>query len=538
MINCRKAKNRINKITVEGVTTNIPKEVKAGIMKAFMKVFEEPVRSRPSMDRRDFKKLTEIQRGQLIEAFSRKEVKDAIWACGGDKAPGPDGITFKLIKNFWLMFEDPIMKMMMQFHSHPNIPVGCNASFIALIPKVRDPSLIKHFRPISLIGIMYKIVAKVLARRVIPVIPDIVSNTQTRFIKGRFILEGPLIVNEILSWAKSEKKPIFIFKVDFEKAYDSINWKFLLSNLKAMNFPLWRKWIGASLKSSRASVLVNGSPTEEFKLSRGLCQGDSLSPFLFILALEALDVIMKRAIKIGVFKGILLKNEGPMISHLCYADDTIFLGEWSERNIKNLNQILRSFYLCSGLKVNLGKCNLFGVGVNEKKIGQMAETLNCKAGKLPFVFLGIPVGANMKRIKYWKPVIDKFNSKLSSWKARCLSMAGRIVLAKAVLGAIPNYYLSLFLAPKTVIKKLEAIRRDFVWGKKNGRCKMRWVAWDKMVKTKGCGGLGIGDIRSANLALLAKWWWKFKENPGELWVKVIESIHSKKRSVMFIPSKK
>ncbi|KAJ0500051.1 putative RNA-directed DNA polymerase [Helianthus annuus] len=344
------------------------------------------------------------------------------------------------------------MKMAKQFHDRPNIPTGCNASFIALIPKV-------------------------LAKRIKLVIPDLVSNIQTGFIEGRSILDGPLIVNEVLAWAKSCKKKIFIFKVDFEKAYDSINWKFILSNLKAMNFPLlWRKWIGAGLKSGRASVLVNGSPSSEFGLSRGLRQGDPLSPFLFILALEALDVIMKRAIENGLFKGVKLPKDGPTISHLCYADDAIFLGEWSEANIKNLNRILRCFYLCSGLKVNVGKCNLFGVGVQDDEIEDMAKNLNCKAGKTPFNFLGIPIGANMKRVKNWKPIVDKFNSKLSSWKARWLSMAGRIVLAKDVLGALPNYFFSIFLAPKKVLAELEAIRRDFVWGKKNGRSEMRWVA--------------------------------------------------------------
>ncbi|KAJ0546758.1 putative RNA-directed DNA polymerase [Helianthus annuus] len=304
------------------------------------------------MDKRGFNRLTKTYAKKLTENFTRKEIKEAVWACGDDKAPGPDGLTFKLMKKYWEHLESYVLRMVKQFHDRPHIPMGCNASFIALIPKVSDPTIIKHFRPISLIGMLYKIISKILAKRIKPVIPDLVSNTQTGFIEGRFILEGPLIVNEILAWAKSCKKQIFIFKVDFEKAYDTINWKFILSNLKAMNFPLlWRKWIGAGFRSGRSSVLVNGSPTAEFSMSRGLRQGDPLSPFLFILALEALDVIMKRAIKMGLFKGVTLPRDGTVISHLCYADDAIFLGEWSETNIKNLNRILRCFYLCSGLKV-------------------------------------------------------------------------------------------------------------------------------------------------------------------------------------------
>ncbi|KAJ0589979.1 putative RNA-directed DNA polymerase [Helianthus annuus] len=366
IVNCRKAKNRINKIVIEGKELSEPKEVKTGIMNVFMKVFEEPMKKRPEMDKRGFNKLTEEQAKQMVKEFTNKEVKQAIWACGDDKTPGPDGMTFKILKKYWKHFEPSVMRMLQQLHAYPNIPVGCNASFIALIPKVRDPTLVKHFRPISLIGLIYKIFAKILAQRIKPVIPNLVSYTQTGFIEGRCILEGPLIVNEVISWAKGNKKKMFIFKIDFEKAYDSVNWKFLLSNLKAMNFPLlWRKWVGASLASSRASILVNGSPTMEFSMSRGLRQGDPISPFLFIIALEALDVIMKRAVKEGIFKGVVLPRNGPMISHLCYADDAIFLGERSKDNIKNLNRILRCFYLVSGLKINLGKCNLFGVGVKK-----------------------------------------------------------------------------------------------------------------------------------------------------------------------------
>ncbi|KAJ0683718.1 putative RNA-directed DNA polymerase [Helianthus annuus] len=416
--------------------------------------------------------------------------------------------------------------MMDQFYTDKSLPLGCNSSFISLIPKTRDPRLIKDFRPISLIGVIYKVIAKTLANRLKTVVGELVSCTQSAFISGRSILDGPLIVSEIISWAKSSKKKLFAFKVDFAKAYDSVNWNFLLSNLKEMNFPeMWRKWIKGCLKSGRASVLVNGSPTEEFQLYKGLRQGDPMSPFLFILAMEALDVIMRKAISKGIFRGITLPNEGPTVSHLCYADDVIFLGEWSEENIKNLNRILRCFFLCSGLKVNMAKSFLFGVGVGKEELQGVAKKINCQVGSLPFNFLGLPLGANMKMAKHWKPIIDKFKVKLSSWKANCLSFAGRVTLAKAVLGALPNYYLQIFKIPSKVANALEGIRRNFVWGFKGRKKKIKWIAWKKMVAPKKLGGLGIGDIRSMNLALLTKWWWKLKEFPRALWARVIKSIH-------------
>ncbi|KAI3800096.1 hypothetical protein L1987_35404 [Smallanthus sonchifolius] len=273
-----------------------------------------------------------------------------------------------------------------------------------------------------------------------------------------------------------------------------------------MGFPArWFSLVKGCLDSRRGSVLVNGSPSGEFPFKRGLRQGDPLSPFLFILALEALSMFMNKALNLGLLQGIRLPNNGPVVSHLCYADDVIFLGPWSERNLVNLNRLLRCFQLVTGLKVNPVKSSLFGVGVDDSDVARVAKGFNCKVGKFPFIYLGLPIGANMKRVKHWSPVIDRFNKRLSSWKAKSLSFAGRVTLAKAVLGSLPSYYLSLFRAPVKVVKSLESIRRSFVWGKSESGNKIRWVTWDKVIKPRKLGGLGLGGIKDFNDAMLAKW---------------------------------
>ena len=125
----------------------------------------------------------------------------------------------------------------------------------------------------------------------------------------------------------------------------------------------WRMWIKGCLHSSHTSILINGNPTDEFKISKGVRQGDPLSPFLFIMAMEGLSVTMRAACQAGVFQGIQLPHRGPLISHLLYADDALFVGEWSKHSIKNLARILRCFHVASGLKVNFNKSKVLGVGV-------------------------------------------------------------------------------------------------------------------------------------------------------------------------------
>ncbi|KAJ0520325.1 putative RNA-directed DNA polymerase [Helianthus annuus] len=251
--------------------------------------------------------------------------------------------------------------------------------------------------------------------------------------------------------------------------------------------------------------------------------------------MDVLSCMMKKACSICLFKGIKINTHGPLLSHFLFADDVLFLGEWSSDNAAALKRILRCFYFISGLKINLQKSSLFGIGIGEHALNNMAMGFGCKVGTFPFVHLGLPVGGNMNLVRNWTPVVDKFRNRLSLWKARHLSIGGRITLLKTVLNALPTYYFSLFRAPAQVIKSLDRLRRNFFWGGDENVDKMSWVAWAKVIGPVDYGGIGIGSLADANLAMLAKWWWRFKSEQNALWRKVIWSIHSSSRSWLFIP---
>ncbi|XP_071725850.1 uncharacterized mitochondrial protein AtMg01250-like [Rutidosis leptorrhynchoides] len=159
----------------------------------------------------------------------------------------------------------------------------------------------------------------------------------------------------------------------------------------------WRKWIITCLKPASISILVNGSPTSKFNLEREVRQGDPLPPFLFILAAEGLNVLTKQAVEAKRFLGVEVGGDKIPISHLQYADDTIFFGSWSERNIQNLMKLLKCFELTSGLKVNFHKTNLIGIGVERSEVEHMARLFSCNVGTTSFTYLGLPVGGNMKK---------------------------------------------------------------------------------------------------------------------------------------------
>jgi len=138
----------------------------------------------------------------------------------------------------------------------------------------------------------------------------------------------------------------------------------------------------------------------------------------------------------------------------------------------------------------------------------------------------VPVGANMGLLKHWKPIVDKFHSKLSSWKARTLSFGGRVTLIKSVLHSLPTYYMSLFKTPQGILDELEKISRRFLWGGSEAKSKIHWVEWGKVCAPISKGGLGVGSLKSQNLALLIKWWWRLYNDRGGLWKSVISSVHN------------
>ncbi|KAJ9545577.1 hypothetical protein OSB04_025284 [Centaurea solstitialis] len=320
------------------------------------------------------------------------------------------------------------------------------------------------------------------------------------------LIDGILVANEIVNAAKKSKMKMAIFKVDFEKVFDTVNWNFLIYTMEQMGFgPKWRKWIRGCLVSASISILVSESPTKELKMERGLRQGDPLSPFLFLIAGEALQQMTIQACSKGLFKGLNLANTNRNLSLLQFADDAVFFGKWSSSNIRNLTKLLKCFYEVSGLKINLAKCSLMGIGVDVTEVQRMAQGLQCKVEKLPFLYLGMPVGINMRRKAAWSEVYNKFNKKLSCWKSKLLSHGGSSHSPKFGFNGLASLILL------SVQGTGGRIRRRFFWGFNEGDNKIHWISWKKVLLPNSLGGLGVASLKAKNMALLCKWYWLYGE---------------------------
>ncbi|GJW05906.1 RNA-directed DNA polymerase, eukaryota [Tanacetum coccineum] len=524
IINKKRSQLAIRGVLVDGEWIEDPPKVKNEFLEHFSNRFSMPTGQTINLDSHMFQKISIDQNADLESDVSLEEIKKAVWECGTNKSPGPDGFSFEFIRKYWNIIQHDVVNAVKEFFSSSKFPPGSNSSFITLIPKSLDAKMVKDFRPISLIGSFYKIVAKILSNRLCIVMPDLISDVQTAFISKRQILDGPFILNELISWCKYHKIKAMIFKADFEKAFDSVRWDYLDGVLNNFGFGVkWRGWIQACLSSAMGSILVNGSPSSEFKFHKGLKQGDPLSPFLFILVMESLHISFNNILNSGLYKGIRI-DESLTLSHLFYADDAVFIGKWDKANVITIVNMLKCFYLASGLKINIQKSKIMGIGTSQEEVDVAANVIGCNTFSSPFNYLGVKVGSSSSRSNFWDEVIAKLSSRLSKWKIKMLSIGGRFTLNKAVLSSLPIYLMSIYKTPVGVLRKMESIRRRFFNGADINENKMSMIGWEKIMVSRKKGGLGISSFFAQNRALLFKWIWRFRSKDSSLWYRVIKAM--------------
>ncbi|KAJ0501178.1 putative RNA-directed DNA polymerase [Helianthus annuus] len=223
VINSNISSNRLNGLMLNGEWVSNPLAIKESLYEFFRSQFTEPMLDRLNLVCPNLSTISESEAVMLESPFSEEEIKAAVWDCEGDRTPGPDGFNFKFIKRCWSGLRVDIKNLFDRFYMEGSLNKCCTSSFIALIPKSKDPLGPADFRPISLIGVINKVISKTLVNRLKGVMGKLISEQQSAFLAGRSITDGPLILREVLSWLKSTKRSGMFFKVDINKAYDSVN---------------------------------------------------------------------------------------------------------------------------------------------------------------------------------------------------------------------------------------------------------------------------------------------------------------------------
>jgi hypothetical protein len=260
---------------------------------------------------------------ELDLPFTEEEVWCTIKQMPSVKAPGPDGFTGCFYKTCWAIIKKDIMAAISAIWSRKLANFGVlNSAYITLLPKMEGAEQPKDFRPISLVHSFAKLVTKLLANRLAPKLQQMVSPVQSAFIKGRFIQDNFMLVQQTARFLHQQKEPRILLKLDISKAFDSVSWSFLLELMQQLGFgQIWRDIISGLLCSSSTQVLMNGSPGDRIFHRRGLRQGDPLSPMLFILVMDVLGHMISKAAS----EGLLLPLSRRPLQHRIsiYADDVV-----------------------------------------------------------------------------------------------------------------------------------------------------------------------------------------------------------------------
>lgn len=445
-------------------------------------------------------KLSEENARSCDGWLSDEECRTALFSLKNGKSPGSDGLTVEFYKHFWPLIGDTVVNSLNCAYSNTKMSDEQGRAVITLIPKPnKDPALVKNYRPISLLNVDYKICSKALASRIKNVISFIINDNQTGFIKNRFIGENVRYILDSIDYCKDNNVPGFLLLVDFEKAFDRLEWGFIYRCLHFFNFNRsFIQWISTLYSNATSCVCNNGFSSTFFKVSRGVRQGCPISPYLFILCAEVLALRINLSPDI---KGLsIAKNETRIIQ---YADDTCIFLDGSHSSVKAVVDIFEELHTSSGLRVNFEKSNIFPLGPLLNSKPNFLHNYGFSWTVSPVTALGITFDHckdNLFRLNY-PPKLSRLKNVLNLWSQRDLSPIGKITLVKS-FGLSQLVYLFQILPnpPQNFVKELESYIFNFIWSGKPDKVKRR-----TLIAPISEGGLKATHVSSFINSLKCSW---------------------------------
>ncbi|KAL6210713.1 hypothetical protein ACLB2K_015945 [Fragaria x ananassa] len=395
-----------------------------------------------------------------------------------------------------------------------------NHTNIALIPKSKNPTKVNDFRPISLCNVSYKIITKIMIKRLRPLLTKCILKNQGAFALGRSIHDNILIAHEIFSDfnQRSGRNGAMAVKLDLEKAYDLLDWSYIYDCLIQFGFNSnWSNFVLDLINSVSFSILMKGRQKGWFRPLRGIRQGDPLSPYIFILVMEPLiRQLDKLARNNKAQVGLLSSPFGFRVSNLMFADNCLIFAKATKKAAGNINTVLNAFAAASGQKINLHKSSLyFSDKVHAGIRNNIVNVINIQQKSSIGKYLGI------NNVVFWKDPINakdlmqNSSKRLVGWKQNTLSRASKLTLIKSNVAGKPNHVMSCFKCPKKLTDEIDKQERNFMWGTD---MKQAPVAWNYICKPKVLEGVGIRPSAFFNNVALAKLAWKIIIDKNNWWV--------------------
>ena len=456
-------------------------------------------------------KLTDEQRDLIDKELTISECFTALKTFQKNKTPGNDGLTVEFYLAFWPLVGKCLVECLNFAHCHGELSTSQKQAMITLIEKKdKDNRLLKNWRPISLINVDVKIISKVMAMRLESILPFPVHHSQNAFIKGRSIFDAIRTINDILEYAKRNNRTGILVAIDFEKAFDSLNRTFLVKVLQKFHFGIYfSQWIQTFYTNLSSCLLNNGFTTNFFSVSRGVRQGDPLSPLLFILSLEILACYIRQDRNIH---GLVINNEE--IKLTLFADDvTCFLRD--RLSYLHLLVILKFFSRFSGLSVNDDKTELFAIGPQKL---QEEEFYHKTCTLIKMLGIYFDYHKTTRRNLNFNSILKSIKKILNMWRWRGLTLLGRIQIVKTF--AIPKfmYKASLLSVLEDLIMDVNKLLYGFIW---KGNDKIKRTALINDIENVGLKMLDVQSMILSQRVMALK---RFIEDYISPWKSILETF--------------
>ena len=404
------------------------------------------------------------EESQLLEGkLTYDEVVKAVKSMKNGKSPGTDGFTSEFYKFFWIDIGHFLTRALNHSFDAGELSVSLKQGIISIIPKGNKPrEFLKNWRPISLLNTSYKILSTVLANRIKKVLDKLINENQKGFLEGRFIEENTRLLYDIMNFSEKNNITGILLLIDFEKAFDSISWRFMYNVLDFFHFGHdFKKWISILYKDAKQCVIQNGIFSQFFNISRGCRQGDPISPYIFILCVEIMGILIRQNNKI---KGITIDHVEYKLFQ--YADDTGMFLDGTVQSLKNALDLLDQFAKYSGLTPNFDKTKCIWIGSAKGCTDKLCEDRNLQWSNDPFTVLGITFSTDLYKIPdlNFRKKLENIQKLITYWKKRNLTVLGRICVVKTLLiSKLVHLFTSIPSPNAETITNLETILFNYIW---------------------------------------------------------------------------
>ncbi|XP_075521602.1 uncharacterized protein LOC142554810 [Primulina tabacum] len=466
--------------------------------------------------------ISAVENEGIVVTPSLEEVRATVFSIHPDSVAGPDGFSSAFFQHCWEDVHQDVFDAVLDFFRGSPLPQGFTATTITLIPKVAGAHAWSDFRPISLCNVTNKIISKLLYSRLRVVAERLISPNQSGFVPGRMISDNILLAQELThSLTLPTRGGNVILKLDMAKAYDRVQWPFLFEVLRHFGFSeRVVEMVSACISHCHFSVNINGSLSGFFGSTRGLRQGDPLSPMLFILGAEYLSRGLDRL----YLQHPELRYRSCcdiLISHLAYADDVIIFANGGSRSLRRLMGLLHHYENCSGQLVNAVKSSvILPPRCSERLRSRILRITRFAEGHLPLKYLGVPLFRGNRVCSLFEHLLQSVRRKLEGWEIRTLSPGSRITFIRSVLLSMPIYLFQVVQPPLAVMEKLELVFNAFLWRSRTLEKKWHWAKWSRACLPVMEGGLGFRRLKDLVDSFSIKLWFRFRQG-SSLWARFL-----------------